>query len=46
MICTLTGKQVAAQTTAFMQIGAEPSANLKDYGIAQDRWYTPVSRWC
>lgn len=41
VICTLTGKQVAAQTTAFMQIGAEPSANLKDYGIAQDKVVYP-----
>jgi CO/xanthine dehydrogenase Mo-binding subunit/carbon monoxide dehydrogenase subunit G len=37
VICTMTGKQVAEQTTAFMQIGAEPGALMQDYGIALDR---------
>jgi CO/xanthine dehydrogenase Mo-binding subunit len=37
VVCTMTGPQVAEQTTAFMQIGAEPGALLQDYGIALDR---------
>jgi len=37
VVCTMTGKQVAAQTTPFMQIGAEPGALIQDYGIALDR---------
>ena len=34
--CILTGADVAAQTTPFMQIGAEPGALVEDYGIATD----------
>ena len=34
--CVLTGADVAAQTTPFMQIGAEPGALVEDYGIATD----------
>ena len=34
--CVITGADVAAQTTPFMQIGAEPGALVEDYGIATD----------
>ena len=34
--CVMTGAEVAAQTTPFMQIGAEPGALVQDYGIATD----------
>jgi len=37
VVCTLTGTQVAAMTTPFMQIGAEPGALIEDYGIALDK---------
>jgi 2-furoyl-CoA dehydrogenase large subunit len=35
--CVITGKEVQAQTTPFLQMGAEPGALLEDYGIAIDR---------
>ncbi|MEH6581834.1 MAG: molybdopterin cofactor-binding domain-containing protein [Halioglobus sp.] len=41
VVCTLTGKDVAAQTTPFMQIGAEPGALIDDYGIALDKVFYP-----
>lgn len=34
--CVLTGAEVAAQTTPFMQIGAPPGSLVEDYGIATD----------
>lgn len=34
--CVLTGADVAAQTTPFMQMGAQPGSLLEDYGIATD----------
>lgn len=34
--CVMTGAEVAAQTTPFMQIGAEPGSLVEDYGIATD----------
>ena len=37
VICTMTGEQVAAQCTPFLQIGAEPGGLVKDFGIATDR---------
>jgi 2-furoyl-CoA dehydrogenase large subunit len=37
VVCTMTGVQVAAQCTPFMQIGAEPGALVEDFGIATDR---------
>lgn len=34
VVCTLTGKEVASHTEPFLQIGPEPSANIKDYCLA------------
>ncbi len=37
VVGTLTGKEVAELTVPFMQIGLEPSANIKDYALAVDK---------
>ncbi|MGH8248850.1 MAG: molybdopterin cofactor-binding domain-containing protein, partial [Gammaproteobacteria bacterium] len=34
VVCTLTGDEIAAQCDPFPQIGAGPSANIKDYPLA------------
>jgi CO/xanthine dehydrogenase Mo-binding subunit/carbon monoxide dehydrogenase subunit G len=41
VVLTMIGKDVAALTTPFMQIGAEPGALIDDYGIAQDKVFYP-----
>ncbi len=41
VVLTMIGKDVAAQTTPFMQIGAEPGALIDDYGIAMDKVFFP-----
>ena len=37
VVCTLTGKEVAAQSNPFTQIGPEPSAHIEDYCLAVDK---------
>lgn len=37
VVGTLTGKEVAELTVPFMQIGKEPSANIKDYSLAVEK---------
>ncbi|MFT6892119.1 MAG: CO/xanthine dehydrogenase Mo-binding subunit, partial [Halioglobus sp.] len=41
VVLTMLGKDVAALTTPFMQIGAEPGALIDDYGIAMDKVFYP-----
>ena len=37
VICTITGKEIAEQTTPFIQIGPEPSALIQDFCLAVDK---------
>ncbi len=37
VICTLTGEEVAGMTQPFLQIGPEPSANIRDFCLAVDK---------
>lgn len=37
VVLIMTGKEVAQQTTPFLQVGAAPGNQLVDYGIAVDR---------